>query len=191
MVDFETPTVRSDPRFANVVAAPALEDRSRTILLCVDPATIRQILATGDREADRYAEYEGLVHGGIQGGTAGLMNAVALFRGLLRPMTVSGQDAHMLAYVQNPVQSYTYPVPHRIGMDEPTRVPAYPNSVFVAYADISDHAREHAGSVIGSAAAEFEAPAAGLVTGWEWVLKSPDDGTMPDNHETRYLERVW
>jgi hypothetical protein len=43
-----------------------------------------------------------------------------------------------------PAYTYTYPVPHRIGLDPPSRRAAYANSVFVAYVETTDLARRRA-----------------------------------------------
>jgi hypothetical protein len=132
---------------------------------------------------DRFAEYEGLVHGDIDGGTGGLMMAVALFRGLR-----SGQE-HVFTYVMNPTWTYTYPVPHRIGLDPPMRSIAYPDSVFVAYGDTSDNARRRSVELADQVGAEPRP--IGLIYNWEWVLRSHDDPILLDDHKTRYRERIW
>lgn len=186
----EFPLDRSDPRFGHIVAAPAPEDRDALAWLCVNPhGTIRHILAGG--LVDRFAEYEGLVHGTcIPNGTAGMMSATALFRGLKRPMIARGFDMSVLAYVLNPLQTYRYPIPHRVGLDPPLREPAYPDSVFVVYADVSEAARERATRIAERVGGIHFAPR-GMVYNWEWVLASENDETLPASFNDRYLERMW
>lgn len=179
---------RSDRRFGNTVVAPSPVDPHQAIRYCVDPLTIRLLLSSGD--VDRFAEYEGLVHGDIPGGTAGLMASSTLFRGLQRPMTAAGNDEGILIYVMNPLNTYRYPVRHRVGMDGPTKEDAPRESVFVAYVDDSPPAAQRAAEIVRVSSYEGVAPV-GLVYDWEWVLRSSNDGTFPDNYETRYLERVW
>ncbi|HVB18526.1 MAG TPA: hypothetical protein VNF04_18505 [Stellaceae bacterium] len=182
MTHISAPTVRSERRFAHLIVAPSPANRDEVAWFCVDPiGTIRRILESG--LVDRFAEYEGLVHGDIDGGTAGLMTAVALFRGLR-----SGQE-HVLTYVTDPLWTYTYPVPHRIGLDPPTRRAAYPDSVFVAYTDTREIARRRAMELVAQAGADHQP--LGLIYNWEWVLRSKDDPSLPDEYETRYGERIW
>jgi hypothetical protein len=182
MAQARTPTVRSDRRFATLIAAPSPANRDEVTWFAIDPVgTVRRILES--RLVDRYAEYEGLVHGDMDGGTGGLMNAVALYRGLR-----AGQD-HVLTYITDPIWTYTYPVPHRLGLDLPTRRAAYADSVFVTYADTGDNARRRSEEIATQAGSEHRP--IGLIYNWEWVLRDQTERTLPDDHEARYRERIW
>ena len=140
--------------------------------------------------ADRFAEFEGLVHGtAIPNGTLGLMIAAALFRGLRRPMIADGHDENILVYVTNPMQTYRYPDPRQMGAAPPAKEPPYPNAVFATYAEVSETAKR--AQAIAAANGGTHLNPMGMVYDWEWVLASVDNPAFPSDFKTRYLERMW
>ena len=105
----------SDPNRPNFVAAPSPEDQQREIELFVEPTTIRHMLARGHGAATGH--YAALIHGRVMGpspsgepvpvvSTGGLLDSVALFQGIKRPIVEAGLEREVYAYVLIPELDY-------------------------------------------------------------------------------------
>lgn len=183
-----TPPERSDRSTPNVVLARSPQDRNTIIRLYASPFAIRTWAA--DNVAAKMGEYSGLVHGNIveeqedgsinDGGTNGLLDAHALFKGIKRPRIKPQGDAHILVYVTNPTNSFVYPRHARAAK----RVPKPLNSVFVTYAELFEDG-------IDRTSYQVEAEISGIVHMWEWVFCDPKEPTMPEESSSRYAERCW
>jgi hypothetical protein len=135
----------------------------------------------------KLGEYCGLVHGDtlestpdgpVDGGTDGLMGAVALYRGIQRPMIDPGLDSDIYVYVTK-----------RLTGAGPIRIARPKDSVFVTYAEIGARASNQLDewSKSGAKCAGLD----GIIHNWEWVLWAPLDPHLPDRHEARYQDRIW
>ena len=178
------------------MVAPSPNDKGLLVRLYANPNTLRAFL--DDRMNAKLGEYCGLVHGNVlestpdgsvEGGTNGLLDSVALFRGIQRPMVGAGLDKDVYVYVTNPLNSYIYPLSERLTDAGPTRVPRPNSSVFVTYVELGQRA---SGQLAGWA---IDSPKCagldGVIHGWEWVLSSPDDARLPDRYQTRYQDWIW
>ncbi len=191
------PSVRSDPASPNFVFAPSPSDPNTIIRLFANPSTIQTMLR--DARNSAIGQYAGLVHGRFVvrseageetvGGTAGLMKAVALFRGIKRPRLQGGLDGKVFVYVTNPGVDFVWPERVRSGTEHgPTRMKPPLNSVFTTFVvfDEDSIAAEKA-----AMAARGGGPVHGIIHNWEWTLASPAEPRFPDEFATRYEEKVW
>lgn len=167
--------MRSNRHTPNQVLAPG-ENRRDVITLTLDPTTLRKF--RDNNSNSKIGEYCGLVHGNIMelgpegrlvaGGTNGLMDAVALYQGLTRPLD-DADGSHVYIYVTNPLHSYTYPASTEHADLGPQRVPKPARSaVFTTMVDLE----------------------AKLIVFWEWTMAGDNPG-LPDNADLRYGRKVW
>lgn len=199
-------SVRNDPEAPNFVWAPARDDRNLAVRLFVNPITIRQMV--DDHRNAGIGQFAALIHGSITytslGGMrrrealGGLQNAVALFRGISRPMAGSGTDRHPIidfhddrevyVYVTNPGSDYVWPSQRRFSPLGPQEAPKPEASVFATFVVFDK-------GVIASAVEAIREAGGGQVDGivqnWEWTLASAKDPSLPDDFENRYEERLW
>lgn len=177
-----------------MVSARAPWGKNEFIRLFANPQTIRGLV--DDRLNAKIGEYCGLVHGNcleiasgggqVEGGTNGLIDATALFRGLRRPRIGEGLDERVYVYALNPPRTYVYP--NKIaGAPSPAEKPY--GAVFVVYAEISDTVLTDYPQLKSMDSKEH--PIRGIVHFWEWLLAQPDEGPMPLEHSKRYSERIW
>lgn len=177
----------NDPERPNVVWAPSPGDRQKWVKLFANPETLRQLL--DDNINAKIGEYCGLVHGNVPNGAVrGLIDTVALFRGLMRPRIDQWGDEAIYIYVTTPPCSFTYPYETRFTADGPTRVGAPLQSIFTTYVEFGTKVLEREKEPIQAGG---EDDVRGIVHYWEWTLCSDDDSTLPRDYENRYLERLW
>ena len=137
---------RSDRSKPRTVLALAPGDRTEFISLQVSVSTLVRVI--DDHLNAKLGEYAGLVHGdAYEGGTDGLLIAVALFQGLRRPVVDRGIDESIYVYVLDPPHNYNFPNHYKFGdagfMNQgPQRVAKPESSAFVVYADIPKAANQ-------------------------------------------------
>jgi hypothetical protein len=180
---------RSDRSRPNIVLAPAPNNKENIIELYCHPQTLQQVI--DDNLNAKLGEYCGLIHGNVlelgdEGGTNGLLEATALFRGLKRPMELPGLDGKIYVYITNPQCSYLYPIEKKyegIGVT-PTTKPK--DSVFATYVDITNDFEKY-----GINKEKIRGNIQGIVLFWEWVLNSKENQNFPENCDSRYVQKVW
>ena len=136
----------------------------------------------------RLVNIVGLFHGVVPHGTSGLFDAIALFRGLKRPRIDVLGDELIYIYVTAPPCSYIYPHETQYDAEGPMRVESPLRAIFTTFVEFSDPAIKRECRAIKTLGGE---DVHGIVQFWEWTLCSEDDATLPRDHATRYLERVW
>ena len=159
----------------NIVLAPSFEDKNKRISLRVLPDLIAQY--DKDNFRAKLGEFAGLVHGNIEDGTFGLLEAKALFKGIKRPCIHTNHDADVYVYVTNPSFTYTYLGIPRYGKKPPKKIQAPNDSVFVTYVTLNKETDEFG--------------AIGRILDWEWVFRDKDDLEYPFEYRVRYDKQVW
>ena len=188
-------SVQNDPNRPNIVWAPSPHDKNAAIRLQVHPATIRRM--ADDFRYSAIAQYAGHIHGAItipdtsgQGQriqTGGLLQAIALFQGLKRPMIDADRDSEVYVLVANPRSDFLYPG-KRFDGSLFVPVPAPVDSVFTTFFVLA--ASKTAQTLALEQYGEEEI-ADGLILNWEWTLRSTDDARLPDDFGNRYRDRIW
>jgi hypothetical protein len=182
---------RNNVETPNVVLAPSPERGEQLVKLYASPRALRNI--DEDLWEAKLGEYAGLVHGNIieddagaevAGGTNGLLETVALFQGLMRPLIKPEGDEKVLIYVTNPAATYT----HKRFRPAFTRVTRPVNSVFVTYAELFRDG--------GVDRNKYQVPTEidGIIYFWEWMPWDEHDRRLPEQYEgsnKRYLTRHW
>jgi len=105
----------------------------------------------------------------------GVDAAHACFRGLKRPLGDQDSAENYVVYVLKPQFLYRYR-PSLACLAEKVAVPDC--MVFVVYAKLDVPVNK-------------EALIQGVITHWDFVLHSEDDRLLPEDHQTRYAERLW
>ena len=164
----------------NIVFAPHPDDKTILIKLHVDPSVLLQF--EDDNRNAKIGEYCGLVHGNVeeanstsQGvtGTLGLLDSIALFKGVKRYFINEGEDDEIYIYVTNPQWTYIYPSRNRNAVIGPTRVSKPIDAVFVTYVKIHEDKQS------------------GVILDWEWVKKDLGNPTLPAFYKVRYNDQLW
>jgi hypothetical protein len=145
--------------------------------------------------AAKIGEFWGLVHGVVRVGedatrqlSDGLLNPVAVFRGLKRPLhnITSDADAHVYIYIMNPDATYRFPIRDRFAGGELERLQPPMESVFATYVTFQqNHIDEECGLV-----AQGVQPV-GLVVGWEWLEASMRTPSLPYDYDSRFDAKVF
>ena len=183
--------MRSARETPNIVIAPSPWNSKEPIKLYANPERLRSYV-DGNLNA-KIAEYIGLVHGNCkelvggelrEGGTDGLMDSIALFRGIKRGRTAPGQDGFIYIYVTNPSWSYHYP--DRFA-GAPTRTEKPKRSVFVTFVELNRNGESL--PALAHLSDDLRATLDGVVLEWEWTIA--DSTPLPDDYENRYEEKIW
>jgi hypothetical protein len=169
----------NDPAQPSVIWARGVD--KAPIQLVADPSTVRRF--EDGRLNAKIGEYCGILHGGVPGGTAGLMAASSLFKGLERPCIKIGRADEIYAYVVNPDCTYIYPRNAKMSGAGPSRQSKPLRSVFVAYVDLSPTEVP-----LGSG---VKISGSGSILFWEWVLADAANPNLPADFENRYAQQIW
>ena len=188
--------VENDPEHARCVWAKTPTTGTQFqgkpfVRLAVHQETIKS-LCDGILNA-KLGEYCGLIHGNVWGeaenqeGTSGLINPVAIFKGLKRPMISPGIDQSVYVYVTNPDVNYYWPEERKFSGEGPILAPVPVDSVFVTFvsfrkSDLDDVSE----SIAGTELRETD----GVVMFWEWTKASPNVPQFPYDYDNRYVEQV-
>ena len=192
-----TPT--NDPHRQSIVWAPSLESPRKFVRLITDRETIKGMM-DGKFNAG-LGQYCGLIHGNIWAaaddaaagseGTGGLLDAVALFQGLERPMIDVGMDRTIYVYVTNPNCTYFYPKKDEFTGKGPTRGDAPKCSVFTVFVEFGRDAVLRLPSRFLERFSDIEHELAGVIHYWEWTPSDNSEPELPENYDTRYHRKVW
>lgn len=118
----------------------------------------------------KMGEFAGLVHGGGSTFYRGVRDAVALYRGLNRPLNFEDADDGVFVYISAPKHTFRY----LDSCGDLSLLPAPLQSVFVVYASI---AKPGVGQLRGK------------VLWWEWVCANSSG--LPEGCDDRYSSKVW
>jgi hypothetical protein len=109
-----------------------------------------------------------------------LLNPVAAYRGLMRPLNFPGHDDDVIAYITRP--SFTYTFSDDGGL---VRYQAPRNCVFVAFVCFAQDVLTDLHNNPANASA------GGGVLDWEWTEADPTVPYLPVDYQTRYRSTLW
>lgn len=180
---------RNDPKSPNIVLAPSPTDKTKILKLVCEPETLRNQIQ--DKLRGKLGEYCGLIHGNLvedskegysSNGTNGLLDAIALFKGIKRPRFLCYSDEDIYIYILNPTNSYTYQY-RSIG---PFITEKPKDSVFAVYVEMTRFFSLFPKEIIIQL---NQQDVCGKILFWEWVKS--EDNVMPDGHGFRYAQQIW